>query len=107
MSLKSKDVSLIPRSMMSGLDIEYMVKKLKISYFRNVFARDCLPKHPHIRECGIVNLNKHNQSGSHWVCYAVGESHKIYFDSFGEPPPPELVKYLKKTQQFTYSSNSS
>lgn len=38
---------------------------LKINNFRGVFMRN----KPNDVECGIVNLNKKDEQGSHWVCY--------------------------------------
>ena len=57
--------------------------------------RDILPQHPHSNECGIVNFNTSNQEGSHWVCYVINGSKRIYFDSFGQVTPIELQRYLK------------
>ncbi|KAL4153107.1 hypothetical protein QTP88_000940 [Uroleucon formosanum] len=56
--------------------------------------RDELPIKPRLNECGILNLNNSTQDGSHWVAWKKIKNKKIYFDSFGMPPPPELVKYL-------------
>jgi len=55
-------------------------------------------------ECGILNLNTSAQPGSHWVAYFVKNSKAVYFDSFGNlPPPPELIKYLGKTTLIAYN----
>jgi len=52
-----------------------------------------------IRQFGFVfNLDRHNQSGSHWVCMFLNYKHKYpyigYFDSFGVCPPPKEVTNL-------------
>ena len=57
--------------------------------------RDELPIQPKINECGILNLNTHLQKGSHWTCWFKKGKERYYFDSFGELPPNELLKYLK------------
>ena len=57
--------------------------------------RDELPTKPIDIECGILNLNTHRQLGSHWVCWYKKGRERYYFDSFGEPPPLELVHYVK------------
>lgn len=45
------------------------------------------------RKFYIVNLNRIEDPGSHWVLlYNCSASHCIYYDSFGAPPPQE-VKY--------------
>ena len=46
-------------------------------------------------ECGILNLNRRDQPGSHWVCWVKIERDRYYFDSYAEKPPPEVLKYLK------------
>ena len=69
--------------------IEY-IKQLKIKHFRGVFMRDSLPKKPRTKECGIVNLADSLSDGTHWVCYF----NNCYFDSYGLPPPLEIVEYL-------------
>ena len=69
--------------------IEY-IKQLKIKHFRGVFMRDDLPKKKRTKECGIVNLADSLSDGTHWVCYF----NHYYFDSYGLPPPLEIVEYL-------------
>ena len=49
---------------------------------RGVFMRDTLPWQLHSVECGIVNLNRSSQPGSHWVCYYRNKDDRIYFDSY-------------------------
>lgn len=50
---------------------------------------------PWKHECGIVNLQKSTQSGSHWVAYKKRGDYVEYFDSFGNlQPPRELKKYF-------------
>ena len=79
--------------------IEY-IKQLKIKHFRGVFMRDDLPKKKRTKECGIVNLADSLSDGTHWVCYfnnlpsAAAQEQNYYFDSYGLPPPLEIVEYL-------------
>lgn len=86
----------IPETALSNIDIEKYVKILKINNFRGCYMRDELQ---HLRcnavECGILNLNLSNESGSHWTCWFKINDDKCYFNSFGLPPPMELVVYLK------------
>lgn len=46
----------------------------------------------------ILNLDKHYQPGSHWVALwfhpAAGEI--VYFDSTGDPAPPEVKKFMAR-----------
>ena len=57
--------------------------------------RDNLPKKKRNTECGIVNLADSLSDGTHWVCYYNG----YYFDSYGLPPPLEIVEYLGDSAQ--------
>ena len=66
-----------------------------------MFIIDTLSKQtPHSVDCGIVNLNRSSQSGSHWVCYYRNKSDRIYFDSFGQITPVEVQRYLKTGMNF-------
>ena len=77
---------------LTNLEIENFVTKLQIPNFRGVFMRDTLPAKPKQVECAIINLNTSKEIGSHWVCYAkIGKS-CIYFDSFGQDVPIEIMK---------------
>jgi hypothetical protein len=63
--------------------------------------RDCLPKHPKKKECGIINLDDTKNQGTHWVAYAKDDSYCEYFNSFGDITPPlELITYFKKYDVF-------
>ena len=81
------------------------IKKLSIQYFRGVYSRDNLPQIIR-KECGIINLNKETESGSHWVCYRNIDNYCEYFDSFGLIMPKEIEKYLKTSKkQIIYSGD--
>ena len=80
---------------LTNFDVFYYVNLLKIPHFRGVFMRDALPKIVKPLECGVMNLNTHDQAGSHWVCYMKRHRTRIYFDSFGQITPLEMQKYLK------------
>lgn len=58
--------------------------------------RDTLPANgPHEMETGIVNLDENAGSGTHWVAYKKTGRKVMYFDSFGDlPPPSELMRYF-------------
>lgn len=53
-------------------------------------------KSPRQNESAIVNLQKSQQSGSHWVAYYRTENKVLYFDSFALQPPIEILKYFSK-----------
>ena len=51
-------------------------------------------------ECGIMNLDKSDQIGSHWVCFVRNKKDRMYIDSFGQITLLELQKYLKSKSEF-------
>ena len=60
--------------------------------FKGCFAADRIPS-PHALRFPaaiIVNLDRHQYSGSHWVAaYGKGREREVYyFDSFAQPPTP-------------------
>jgi len=81
---------------LSNLELEKMVKQLKIKNFKGVFMIDTLPDKSSEKECGIVNLDSIANEGTHWVCYYKDKNKKYYFDSFGLSPPLKIKKYLGK-----------
>ena len=85
----------IPETTLSNVDITKYVKILKIKNFRGCFMRDELKNlKPLYTECGVLNLNLSNEPGSHWTCWFKSNKDKYYFDSFGLPPPKEVIDYL-------------
>ena len=84
--------------------IEY-IKKLNIRGCRGIFMRNTLPQEPKEKECAIMNFNKSDEPGSHWVCYYKNGKRRIYFDSFGQVTPTELQKYLKTEKEFEHERN--
>ena len=80
---------------LSNVELIDYIKKLNVKNFRGVFMRDKLPRKPLYVESGIVNLNTSKESGSHWVLYSKRGKTRIYFDSFGQPTPIEIQRYLK------------
>lgn len=52
----------------------------------------------------VINLDEHNESGSHWVSlYANLKKNQVYFfDSFGKKPIKNIKKFLNKIIQFLY-----
>src|SRR6188768_4061763 len=96
-SVKNLDVEgiILPNKPLTNFELIEAAKKLNINNFRDVFLRDELPKKPRANECGILNLDDSSGRGSHWTCWIKRAKDKIYFDTYGLPPPTELVKYLK------------
>lgn len=85
----------LPRRALTDQDLTYFAKKLEIPQFRGVFMRDTLPKRMWKKECGIVNMDSVSGEGTHWTAYCKRQNEIIYFDSYGNlPPPPDLIKYF-------------
>ena len=86
----------LPKGTMTDQDLLQYVTGLNVPNFRGVKVHDELNgQRPHKNECGILNFNTHMQRGTHWTCWLKFGKTRYYFDSFGEPPPIELLTYLK------------
>jgi len=98
MSVKQIDVEgvVLPNHPLTNFELLDAAKKLNIPNFRGVFLRDELPKKPRRNECGILNLDGSNGAGHHWCSFLKNGKDKFYFDSYGLPPPTELIKYLQR-----------
>ena len=91
--IKVDDI-VLPDKALTNFELDDAVKKLKIKKFRGVFVRDQLPKKPRSIEFGILNTGDSKSGGYHWICWYKKGKNKYSFDSYGLPPPLELVKYL-------------
>lgn len=50
---------------------------------------------PRKNECAVVNLDSSRGEGTHWVAYSKRGDRSLYYDSFGDlPPPREIARYL-------------
>jgi hypothetical protein len=93
---------ILPNVPLSNFQLTDAAKKLNLKCFRGVFLRDELPKKSRAIECGILNLDARDRAslvgsteGTHWCCWYKTKNKRFYFDSYGLPPPTELVNYLK------------
>ena len=83
---------------LSNFDLEKWVDDLGIKYFRSIYSRDRLPDQIKKKECGIINLDSIEGSGTHWVCYRNIDKLMVeYFDPFGLIMPHEVSHYLSKS----------
>ena len=71
----------LPNKPLSNIELIDAAKKLKIPNFRGVFLRDILPNKPRKNECGILNLDSSDGSGTHWVAW-FKKNNKDYFHGF-------------------------
>lgn len=61
--------------------------------------RNGLPKKIHKNECGIINLDSQEGSGTHWTAYHKKGNQVSYYDSYGNLRPPfEAVKYFNSNE---------
>lgn len=67
--------------------------------------RDTLPKGgPRINESGVINLDRGDGPGTHWVAYKKRGERTEYFDSYGNlSPPKELCYYLGRESNIFYN----
>ena len=86
----------IPGIPLTNIELSTYAREVEIPHFRGVFMRVTLLQYPFSIECGIVNLNKSDQSGNHWVCYYRNGSARFYLDSYGQITPVEILRYLNK-----------
>jgi len=93
--IKMSHKIILPKTTMYEKELLRYVKVLNIPNFRGVMMRDELPAKPQEVECGVLNLNMSTEKGSHWVTWYKSNKDRYYFDSFGEPPPLEVLDYLK------------
>ena len=78
---------------LTDFDLISYIGKLGIAYFWGVFMQDELSSKKHLVECGIMNFNKRNEIGSHWVCLVQNHNVWIYFDIFGQITPLSLQRH--------------
>ena len=64
---------------------------------------------PRVNECAIVNLDSSDGPGTHWVAFSKCGSRALYYDSFGDlPPPREIASHLAGSSiSFNYTSEQS
>ena len=78
---------------LSNFEIENICNDLKLNCI-GVFSKDRLPADKKVGTY-FVNMESYNDGdGTHWVCFRLFPNRKvIYFDSFGMPPPQEILDW--------------
>lgn len=80
--------------MTSNFELIDIAKRIKLPLV-GVFSKDDLP----LKKRGnyIVNMQDSDAGGgTHWVALCMKKDFAYYFDSFGFPPPVEVVEWLPK-----------
>ena len=99
---------------MTNFDIIELCKILQIKNFKGVYIRNELKRKedsqrdlpsPAARpacanESLILNLDDSNGNGTHWTCLFVKGKSSYYFDSFGLPPPKEVINYCPNNSRY-------
>ena len=76
-------------------------KILKIKNFKGVFMRDELKNQKVTQnECLILNIDHSSNNGTHWTCLFIKNGVTYYFDSYGFPPPLEVLEYCKGEDRY-------
>jgi hypothetical protein len=82
------------KKVLSNFDL-FRIAQEKGIPLNDVIAKDETKK---LKRMGnyIINLENHNQGGSHWTALILGKKNCLYCDSFGMPPPEQLYLFLEK-----------
>ena len=92
----------LPESTTYDSDLEHFAAVLKIRNFRHVRMRDELDGTPFTQECGIINLNTHTQSDSHWTCYYKLQDRRFYSVLLSNLPKSQLLSRRDKLLRGLY-----
>ena len=68
-------------------------------YYDGTFAVDKFPTFIPSGRLYVINLDDSHQEGSHWVQVGTLNAVTTYFDSFGRPPPPNILKTLAANEE--------
>ena len=55
----------------------------------------------------IINLAPSTSDGTHWVALHIKNKDATYFDSFGEPPPLDVLRFLSDHGIYSYLCNDT
>ena len=90
--------------MLSNFDLENLAGFYKI-HLNGIFMKDQMPDKPK-NGCYIINLQSSTQgNGTHWTALFIYKKMSYYFDSFGAPPPNEIILFTKKKKGHLLYSN--
>lgn len=83
---------------LEGVDSDQLQQELKkYPKFKGVFSADKLPRVNTLpKEFGLIlNLDNSGEPGSHWVAIHKDTDSIHYYDSFGDPPSEQTMKWFK------------
>lgn len=88
--------------MLSDAQIVHFASELKLRDFRGCFMKDELKSTRRLPGAYVVNMQNsvesgHFNQGSHWCGLYIDHDHKAcWMDSFGFPPPLEVIAFSGK-----------
>lgn len=86
---------------LSNFDIIDYCRELKINNFKGVFMRDELTSYKmNNDECLVLNIDISTGKGIHWMCLFSKNDVSYYFDSYGLPPPIEVLQYCINRERY-------
>ena len=76
---------------MNNLEIEQMIKDLKIKNFIGVFMRDEIPTLSDPLFYFIYNTETSNENGVHWITFSKIKNKYYHYCPYGSDPCKEIV----------------
>jgi hypothetical protein len=90
---------------LSNFDINTILNTLKIP-FEDCLAKDEITTKNFTNGNYIINLQNHNQDGSHWTALIRNNENVFYVDSFGVCPPQNIVTICKQLKLQIFYNNT-
>ena len=85
----------------TNFELNELAAKLLIKNFKGCFMRDELIGNGNPNECMIINLDTSSNNGTHWAFLWIENNKPIYYSSFGDPMPMEVINYCHPHQILT------
>ena len=85
------------QKLLSNIDLEYYLKKLKLQLHSIKFVSQLKCLKPKLGNY-IINLDRTETTGTHWCCFILFPTKLVYYDSFGviNQIPPEVIQFGKR-----------
>ena len=88
----------------SNFDLEELAQKYKLPLV-GVYSKDELPKQIQVGSYYVNLQDSTDGNGSHWVLVKIFDrKNALYFDSFGQPLPLQVLDFLKHYKPVPYSN---
>ena len=89
---------------LSNFDLEDLAMKYNLPLV-GVYSKDELPKKLQVGSYYINLQDSTEGQGSHWLLIKIfDKKNALYFDSFGQPAPLEVLVFLKNYKPVPYSN---